>query len=36
MTSGRAALLEAGEGALTGSLFALLFGIFFWVAVGRD
>jgi hypothetical protein len=29
MTSGRAALLGAGEGALMGSLFALLFGIFF-------
>jgi hypothetical protein len=29
MTSGRAALLGAGQGALVGSLFALLFGIFF-------
>jgi hypothetical protein len=29
MTAGRAALLGAGEGALMGSLFALLFGIFF-------
>jgi hypothetical protein len=29
MTVGRAALLGAGEGALTGSLFAFLFGIFF-------
>lgn len=29
LTSGRAALLGAGEGALMGSLFALLFGIFF-------
>jgi hypothetical protein len=29
MTSGRAALLGAGKGALMGSLFALLFGIFF-------
>ena len=29
MTSGRAALLGAGEGVLMGSLFALLFGLFF-------
>jgi hypothetical protein len=29
MTSGRAALLGAGQGVLMGSLFALLFGIFF-------
>ena len=29
MTSGRAALLGAGQGALMGSLFAFLFGIFF-------
>jgi hypothetical protein len=29
MTAGRATLLGAGEGALMGSLFALLFGIFF-------
>ncbi len=29
VTSGRAALLGAGEGAVMGSLFALLFGIFF-------
>lgn len=29
MTSGRAALLGVGEGVLMGSLFALLFGIFF-------
>ena len=29
VTSGRAALLGAGQGALMGSLFALLFGIFF-------
>ena len=29
MTRGRAALLGAGQGALVGSLFALLFGIFF-------
>ena len=29
VTAGRAALFGAGEGALTGSLFALLFGIFF-------
>ena len=29
MTAGRMALLGAGEGALMGSLFALLFGIFF-------
>jgi hypothetical protein len=29
MTAGRAALLGAGQGALMGSLFALLYGIFF-------
>ena len=29
MTAGRAALIGAGEGALVGLLFALLFGIFF-------
>jgi hypothetical protein len=29
MSAGRAALIGAGEGALLGSLFALLFGIFF-------